>query len=142
MELLIIENPSSKVIFWNNKRLCNMDLRTIGWWKITFYIVPDIKSNVRISVGTFVVAQQFVLQRNTMKFDIIVIWHTKWYNLNFFCSNNNVNSLHMEYRDYSDTIKMQVAVKYEFCNDESFCCSSNKVFVYLFFHLCKKCVTV
>ena len=45
-----------------------MDLRTI-----TFYIVPDIKSNVRISVGTFVVAQQFVLQRNTMKFDIIVI---------------------------------------------------------------------
>ena len=114
----------------------------IGWWKITFYIVPDIKSNVRISVGTFVVAQQFVLQRNTMKFDIIVIWHTKWYNLNVFCSNNNVNPLHMEYRDYSDTIKMQVAVKYEFCNDESFCCSSNKVFVYLFFHLCKKCVTV
>ena len=89
----------------------------IGWWKITIYIVPDIKSNVRISVGTFVVAQQFVLQRNTMKFDIIVIWHTKWYNLNVFCSNNNVNPLHMEYRDYSDTIKMQLAVKYEFCND-------------------------
>ena len=56
MELLIIENH-----------------RLIGWCKITFYIVPDIKSNVRISVGTFVVAQQFVLQRNTMKFDIIVI---------------------------------------------------------------------
>ena len=111
MDLLIIENHGIHLFLETIKG------RVTGWWMITFYIVPDIKSNVRISVGTFVVAQQFVLQRNTMKFDIIVIWHTKWYNLNVFRSNNNVNPLHMEYRDYSDTIKMQLAVKYEFCND-------------------------
>ena len=62
MDLLIIENHG-----------IHLFLETIKGRVITFYIVPDIKSNVRISVGTFVVAQQFVLQRNTMKFDIIVI---------------------------------------------------------------------
>ena len=88
MDLLIIENPGIHLFLETIKGCVILMYELLwylktGWWKITFYIVPDIKSNVRISVGTFVVAQQFVLQRNTMKFDIIVIWHTKWYNLNF-----------------------------------------------------------
>ena len=73
MDLLIIENPGIHLFLETIKgcvilmyeqhkyievcRYLILWYLKVGWWKIAFYIVPDIKRNVRISVGTFVVAQ-------------------------------------------------------------------------------------
>ena len=63
MDLLIIKTHGIHLFLETIKgcvilmyELLNIMILETGWWKITFYIVPDIKSDVRISVGTFVVA--------------------------------------------------------------------------------------